>query len=70
MSCFLSVSGRWIYLLYKIAGIFASFIRMFILSMMKTVNRKVGYLILIVGLVACSAKSVKIARKRIRIACR
>ena len=26
---------------------------------MKTVNRKVGYLILIVGLVACSAKSVK-----------
>ena len=27
--------------------------------MMKTVNRKVGYLILIVGLVACSAKSVK-----------
>ena len=27
--------------------------------MMKTVNRKAGYLILIVGLVACSAKSVK-----------
>ena len=26
---------------------------------MKTVNRKAGYLILIVGLVACSAKSVK-----------